>query len=118
MRIKWLGVPLGLLVVFLVPGFAQDTPKRATRAEGESSVVTKVPPVYPPIAKQLKIQGNVELEAFVNTSGEVEKVSIVSGNPVLTKPAAEALKKWKFKPFVSDGQALGQLVPINISFKL
>ena len=70
------------------------------------------------MAKQLKIDGSVELEALVAESGAVEKVSIISGNPVLTRPAAEAVKKWKFAPFTADGKAVKALVPISMSFKM
>ena len=69
-------------------------------------MTTKVPPDYPAIARQLKIEGAVELEAVVTESGAVEKVNIVSGNPVLTRPASDAVKKWKFAPFTSDGKAV------------
>src|SRR4051794_24939088 len=85
--------------IFLSAVSAQDAPKKITRSEGLNAVTTKVPPDYPPIAKQLKIEGSVELEALVSESGAVEKVNIVSGNPVLTRPAVDALKKWKFAPF-------------------
>jgi protein TonB len=77
-----------------------------------------VPPDYPAIAKQLKIEGAVELEVLVAESGTVEKVNIVSGNPVLTRPASDALKKWKFAPFTSDGKAVKALVPVSLSFKM
>jgi protein TonB len=76
-----------------------------------------VQPDYPAVARQLKIQGIVELEAVVDGSGEVAKVSIVSGNPVLTKPSVEALKKWKFKPFLIEGKAVSTTVPVTFSFK-
>jgi protein TonB len=70
------------------------------------------------MAKQLKIEGAVELEAVVTESGTVEKVNIVSGNPVLTRPAADAVKKWKFAPFTADGKVVKALVPISMSFKM
>ena len=97
---------------------AQDTPKKISRAEALSAVSTKVPPDYPPMAKQLKIEGVVELEAVVAEDGAVTKVNIVSGNPVLTAPAAQALKRWKFKPFVEEGKTIQVLAPVNIVFKM
>ena len=108
----------GVILVLLTaaPLSAQD--KKVSRAEAESSVLSRVQPDYPVVAKQLKLQGTVELEAVVDPSGEVTKVNIVSGNPVLTKPAAEALKKWKFKPFVVDGKAVVTGVPVTMAFKL
>ena len=51
-------------------------------------------------------------------SGAVEKVNIVSGNPVLTRPASDAVKKWKFAPFTTDGKAVKALVPVSLTFKM
>jgi protein TonB len=118
MLINSLRVILALMVVSAFSGFAQETEKKATRSEGESAALLKVQPEYPAIAKQLKIQGTVELEAVVGGSGVVEKVNILSGNPVLTRPAADALKKWKFKPFLVDGKPVTTQVPISFSFKM
>jgi TonB family protein len=70
------------------------------------------------MAKQLKIEGAVELEAVVAETGAVEKVNIVSGNPVLTRPAVEAVKRWKFSPFTAEGKAVRALVPISMTFKM
>jgi len=58
------------------------------------------------------------LEAVVSESGALEKVNIVSGNPVLTKPAVEALRRWKFVPFTADGKAVKALVPVALNIKL
>src|ERR1022692_2523600 len=77
----------------------KDAPKKVSKSEGLNAATTKVAPDYPAIAKQLKIEGAVELEALVTESGAVEKVNIVSGNPVLTRPASDAVKKWKFGIF-------------------
>ena len=118
MRIDSLRVILALMAVSVFPGFAQETPKKVSRPEGLSAALSKVQPEYPPIGRQLKIQGTVELEAVVAPSGEVEKVNILSGSPVLTKAAAEALKKWTFKPFTVDGKAVTAEVPVSFSFKL
>ena len=97
---------------------AQDAPKKVTRNEGLNAVTSKVSPDYPSIARQLKIVGDVELEVIVTDSGTVEKVNILSGNPVLTRPASEALKKWKYAPFTTDGKAVKALVPVTLSFRM
>ena len=112
-----------LVTVFLAAlfggvGLAQDAPKKVTRNEGLNAVTSKVSPEYPPIARQLKIEGMVELEALVTESGTVEKVNILSGNPMLTRPASEALKKWKYAPFTTDGKAVKALVPVSLSFRM
>lgn len=98
--------------------FAQDPPKKVSKTDGLNAVTSKPAAEYPPIARQLKIEGAVELEALVTENGVVEKVTIVSGNPVLTRPASEAVKKWKFAPFTSEGKAVKALVPVSMSFKM
>ncbi|MBZ5581680.1 MAG: energy transducer TonB [Acidobacteriia bacterium] len=81
-----------------------------------SAALSRVEPEFPVMAKQLRIQGTVELEALVSEAGAVEKVNILSGNPVLTKPAAEALKKWKFAPVLVDGKPVKALAAVAFTF--
>jgi protein TonB len=112
-------VSLAALFLFLLSvSFAQDAPMKVSKADGKNAVTTKVPPEYPLAAKQMKIEGTVEVEALVNESGTVEKVNVITGNPMLTRPASDAVKKWKFTPFTSDGKAVKALVPISLIFKL
>jgi TonB family protein len=106
-----------LMLALVWTGSAQE-PKKVTRTEGLNAATNKVQPEYPAMAKQLKIEGAVELEAVVAENGAVEKVNIVSGNPVLTRPAADAVKKWKFAPFTEDGKTVKALVPISMNFKM
>ena len=107
-----------LIVVLGAVGFAQEAPKKITRSEALNAVSVKVQPDYPPVARQLRMQGAVELQVTIGETGEVTKVDIVSGNPVLTAPAAQAIKRWKFKPFVENGKAISVVAPIAVDFKL
>ena len=109
---------MALAALFGVVALAQDAPRKITRAAALGSVATKIQPDYPPMARQLKIQGTVELDVEVAEAGEVIKVDIVSGNAVLTAPAVQAVKRWKFKPFVEDGKAVRVIAPIVLDFKL
>lgn len=113
-----LPVLLATVVMMSGPASAQGTPKKVSLSEAAGATATKVPPEYPPVAKQLRLQGVVELEAVVTETGAVETVNVVSGNPVLTKPAAAAVKKWKFHPFTEGGKPVRALAPVTISFKL
>ena len=107
-----------VLVLATAVLFAQDAPKKVSKTDGLNNATTKVQPEYPAMARQLKIEGQVELEAVVGENGAVEKVSIVSGNPVLTRPAVDAVKRWKFSPFTDAGKAVKAVVPVTMSFKL
>jgi protein TonB len=99
------------------PVAAQEA-KKVSRAEAMRNVASRVTPDYPSTARQLRIQGEVELQVLIGTNGAVEKVDIVSGNPMLTRPAAEALRRWKFNPFTEDGKAVKVSAPISVAFKL
>jgi TonB family protein len=107
----------GILLALVLPALAQEPSKKVSQSEAMGAVVTKYQPEYPMIARQLRIEGEVSLEAVVAENGTVEKVNIVSGNPVLTKPAADALKRWKFKPFTADGKPVKVLAPVSMAFR-
>ena len=77
------------------------------------AVKSRVPPVYPEIAKRLKISGEVKLEAVVDAQGKVKSVKAVSGNHVLGEAAEEAVKQWKFEP--GDGDCV---VVVGVTFTI
>lgn len=79
---------------------AEDAKKIPTE-EAMSALVSKVAPEYPPLAKQMKLTGQVELQTDIDEDGSVGEVTTVSGNPILARAAGDAVKKWKFKPFKS-----------------
>jgi protein TonB len=109
---------IALVTLLGAVALAQDAPKKITRAGALSAVANKVQPDYPPMARQLRIQGSVELEALVTEAGDVAKVEIVSGNALLTNAAAQAVKRWKFRPFTEDGKPIRVTAPITIDFRL
>ncbi len=104
------------ILVGLASAWAEPS-KRVTREQALEAVINQVEPSYPAIAQQFKIAGAVELEAVISENGTVDTVSIVSGNPILTKPAVEALKKWKFRPFTEGGKAVPVVAPVRFTFK-
>jgi len=106
------------LVMFAAFCPAQEEPKKVSKAEAMSAVLSKVQPEYPPVARQVRVQGTVELEALITESGAVEKVDIVSGNALLTGPSAATVKRWKFKPFLESGKPVKVIAPIELVFKL
>jgi len=77
------------------------------------------PPIYPIAAQKEGIQGQVWVKLFVNQSGSVEKVEVISGNPALTKAAVDAARKWKFQPFMKDGKAIKVTaqMPVDFAFR-
>jgi TonB family protein len=72
------------------------------RAADERAIKSRVAPVYPEIAKRMKIGGAVRLEATVDAQGKVTDVKTVSGNHMLAVAAEDAVRQWKFVPASSD----------------
>ena len=70
----------------------------SARAAEERAVQSRVAPVYPEIAKRLKIAGVVKVEATVDAAGKVKDVKTLSGNHMLAVAAEDAVRGWKFAP--------------------
>ena len=100
------------------PALSQEGLKKISQHEATEAATRKVQPEYPAVAKQLHIQGVAEVEAVISEDGNVEHVKTVSGSPVLTKAASEALMKWKFKPFTEDGKPIKVAVTLSFTFNL
>jgi len=75
-------------------------------------------PKYPPEAGRARVEGVVILEATVTAEGTVDKVKVISGPPMLTAAAVEALTHWKYEPTYLNGQAVPVIPTARISFSL
>ena len=60
------------------------------------TLLRRVDPVYPPLAKQARIQGKVRFDAVINSSGQVEKLTLISGHPLLISAARDAIFQWQY----------------------
>ena len=113
-------VPIKLTMMFAIGAVCLFARKRAEETFESRSVERcrhQVQPEYPAVARQLKLAGDVELEVVITEEGVPENVRIVSGNPVLTKPCVEALKRWKFKPLTEDGKAIKAVADLTFTFQ-
>ena len=84
----------------------------------EESLLQRVEPDYPEAARQGQIQGTVELQVGIGQDGTVQQVTAVSGPPVLARAAIEAVKQWRFKPRIVNGQAMEMQTKITLNFRL
>jgi TonB family protein len=83
------------------------------RAAGDRPIKSRVAPVYPEIARRMKIGGAVKIEATVDAQGKVTEVKAFSGNHMLTLAAEDAVRQWKFAPGAS-----GATVDVEINFAI
>jgi periplasmic protein TonB len=75
-------------------------------------------PVYPPLARQARIQGNVVLHAIIDKDGRVGELQVVSGHPLLVQAALEAVKNWRYQPTQLNGDAVEVDTTITVTFVL
>jgi len=107
------------LVAAARPGALQaDDAKRVPPGTVMHAIVSKVDPVYPAIAKQVHVAGDVNLDVTISEEGAVEEVKVLQGNPLLASPATDAVKKWKFSPIKLDGKAIRAIGTVVIKFSL
>jgi len=111
-----------LIVTVLVAAGASLAPaqtvKHVSTEEALSAATSKPIPEYSPMARQLKVQGNVLVNAYISEDGKVERIESVSGNPMLVRCAEDALRHWKFAPFMEDGKPVKAVASLTFSFKL
>jgi TonB family protein len=81
-------------------------------------LIRRVQPVYPPLARQARIQGTVILRATITTSGDVVNLQLISGHPMLAPAAIEAVKQWKYRPYMLNGEAVPVQTEIQVNFRL
>ncbi len=79
-------------------------------------LLQSVKPVYPLQAQQAHVDGTVVLDAVIGKDGSVETVKVVSGHPMLTQAAMDAVKRWRYKPYYLNGEAVEAETEIKIKF--
>lgn len=96
------------------------TPQRVRVSQGvtEGLLMKKVQPQYPPLARQARIQGAVVLQASIGKDGTVQNLRAISGHPMLTPSAIEAVKQWKYRPYFLNGEAVEVDTTITVNFTL
>jgi len=90
---------------------------KVSHADAVKNAVKRTNPEYSPMARQMRIQGDVEVEVKISEGGEVADVKVLTGNPMLSAPVVKAMKKWKFSPFTEDGKAAAAVATLRFTFK-
>jgi protein TonB len=82
------------------------------------TVSVSVPPDYPLLARQMKVQGVVSLEALIARDGTIQQLRVLSGPEILATAAREAVKQWHFKPYLQNGQPVETQARITVNFTI
>src|SRR5271168_2533079 len=96
------------------------TPQRIRVSQGVSTglLLRKVTPNYPQLAKQARIQGTVVLQAEISKDGTIQNLQLISGHPMLAPAAIEAVKQWRYKPYLLNGEPVAVDTQVVVNFSL
>ena len=84
----------------------------------EGSLIYRVQPEYPEIARQARIQGAVQLRAIISRAGTIENLTVESGPPMLIPPALKAVRQWRYRPYMLNGEPVEVDTEITVNFIL
>jgi protein TonB len=82
-----------------------------------AQLIKSVAPMYPQLAKTQHITGNVTIDCFIDANGNVADLKVLSGPPLLHRAATDAVKQWKYKPAILDGQPTSMHLNVTVQFK-
>jgi periplasmic protein TonB len=83
-----------------------------------SALSHPVSPNYPLLARQMKVQGSVIMQALISREGTIQDLQVLSGPAILAAAAREAVKQWRFKPYFQEGQAVETQAKITVNFTI
>jgi len=103
-----------------VPKLQPAVPQRVRISQGVTKglLIHRVEPSYPPLARAARVQGDVVLTAVISVDGEIENLQLVSGHPMLVPAAITAVKQWRYKPYLLNGQPVEVETTITVIFSL
>jgi len=97
---------------------ARESNLQVAASVQEKKLIHRVEPVYPALARQARIQGDVQFEATIAKDGSVKQLVLVQGSPLLSGAASDAVKQWVYQPTLANGQTVEVDTQITVSFKL
>lgn len=92
--------------------------QQVSRGVMEGLLVHKVIPEYPPIARTIHLSGTVVLQATISKSGTIENLRVVSGPQMLQTAALNAVKEWRYRPYLLNGEPVEVETTVNVQFTL
>src|SRR5579872_4905817 len=84
----------------------------------EGNLIRRVQPVYPPLAKNVRIQGPVVLAAIISKAGTIDNLQVLSGHPMLVAAAIDAVKQWRYRPYILNNEPIEVQTQITVNFIL
>ena len=95
-----------------------ESPVRVGGNLQSAKLIKQVLPVYPPLARQLRISDTVRLIGIIAKDGTIQRLQVLSGHPTLRKAALDAVSQWVYQPTFLNGQAVEVEAPVDVVFTL
>jgi protein TonB len=117
------GVPGGTAIfnkpaLVPIPQHQQKGPVRLSSGIMAGMLLQRTVPVYPPIAVAARSEGTVVLQATISRSGRIANLRVVSGPAMLQQAAIDAVKDWRYRPYLLNGEPVEVETTVNVIFKL
>ncbi len=91
---------------------------RVSQGVSVGRLINKVEPVYPPLARNARVQGQVVLTAIISRDGTIQDLRVLSGHPLLIQAALDAVRQWRYKPFLLSGEPVEVETTVTVNFTL
>ncbi len=101
-----------------MPKVAAPTRIRVSQGVVSGLKIKEVKPVYPAIAKTARVQGSVVLQAEISKEGTIQNLRVISGPPLLIQSALEAVKQWRYRPYILNGEPVEVETMVTVNFSL
>ena len=84
----------------------------------KAQLISRVEPRYPPLAVQIRLQGTVLLHAIISREGTITSLEVVSGHPLLVQAALDAVRQWRYRPTMLNGEPVEVETTVTVIFQL
>lgn len=103
---------------FVPPPPREKHPVKLSEGVVAAQLVSRVEPRYPPLALEMRLSGTMVLRAIISRDGRIESLEVVSGSPFFAQTALDAVRQWRYRPTLLDGEPVEVETTITVEFKL
>lgn len=112
------GVLGGVLSASAIAPKIAVTKVRVSQGVLQGNAISQPKPIYPAIAKNARISGSVVIQATISKNGNIENLRLVNGHPMLVQSAMDAVKQWRYKPYLLNGDPVEVETQITVNFTI
>ncbi len=102
------------------PPAAKSPARTIRRSESleQALLIHRVEPVYPALARQIHLEGTVQLHAIIGRDGTIQSLEVLSGHPLLVKSSLDAVRQWRYRPTLLNGEAVAVETSITVIYTM